>query len=113
MQSTSDLLGYLCAVMTDDYILNLPGMAVTKDFIFNTLQETCGKKLSNLFRNGELSLDDIFVHSILVDDVDVDNPDDYKYVILSYTDENGKEVVLNDVTVVEKIIYKKNIVKWG
>ena len=113
MQTTSDLLGFLIAAMVRDDVMTMPALTVTKDFIFNELRETCGRKISSEFKNGELSLDDIFVHSILVDDVDVDNPDDYKYVILSYTDENGKEVVLNDETVVENIINKKKYSKMG
>ena len=95
MQTTSDLLGFLTAAMVRNSVMTMPALQVTKDFIFNELNETCGRKISSDFKNGGLTLDDIFVHSMLIDDIEMDKPDEYPYVILSFIDENGDKVVLN------------------
>ena len=97
MRSTSDLLGFLTAAMVRDSVMTMPALQVTKDFIFNELNETCGRKISSDFKNGGLTLDDIFVHSMLIDDIEMDKPDEYPYVILSFIDENGEKVVVNDI----------------
>ena len=97
MQTTSDLLGFLTAAMVRDSVMTMPALQVTKDFIFNELNETCGRKISSDFKNGELTLDNIFVHSMLIDDIEMDKPDEYPYVILSFIDEDGEKVVVNDI----------------
>ena len=55
------------------------------------------EKYQVILKNGGLTLDDIFVHSMLIDDIEMDKPDEYPYVILSFIDENGDKVVLNDI----------------
>ena len=103
MRSTSDLLGFLTAAMVRDSVMTMPALQVTKDFIFNELNDTCGRKISSDFKNGGLTLDNIFVHSMLIDDIEMDKPDEYPYVILSFIDEDGEKVVVNDIINIEKI----------
>ena len=50
MRSTSDLLGFLTAAMVRNSVMTMPALQVTKDFIFNELNDTCGRKISSDFK---------------------------------------------------------------